>query len=236
MVEIAEGDVRKPDTLPAAVADVDVVVSAVHGFAGPGRVSPKSVDRDGNAHLVTAARDVGAAVVMVSIVDASPDSPMELFRYKYAAEQHLQRSGAPWTIVRSTAFAELWAEIVGKGLVFGRGDNPINFVSVHDVAGVVRDAVLDPALRGRIVNVGGRADVTFNEFAALLREKRGRPMRVRHVPRRLLRALAPLHRQPRAGYAMDTTDLTFRPGPGDIVGSTDLRRALAPQDAEESHP
>jgi uncharacterized protein YbjT (DUF2867 family) len=228
MVEIAEGDVRKPDTLPAAVADVDVVVSAVHGFAGPGRVSPKSVDRDGNAHLVTAARDVGAAVVMVSIVDASPDSPMELFRYKYAAEQHLQRSGVPWTIVRSTAFAELWAEIVGKGLVFGRGDNPINFVSVHDVAGVVRDAVLDPALRGRIQNVGGQADVTFNEFATLLREERGRPMRVRHVPRRLLRALAPLHRQPRAGYAMDTTDLTFRPGPRDIVGSTDLRRALGP--------
>jgi hypothetical protein len=34
---------------------------------------------------------------------------------------------------------------------------------------------------------------------------------------------------------MDTTDLTFSPGPRDIVGSTDLRRALGPQDADESH-
>lgn len=234
-VEIARGDVRKPETLPAAVADVDVVVSAVHGFAGPGRVSPKSVDRDGNAHLFAAAKDVGAAVVMVSIVGASPDSPMELFRYKYAAEQHLQSSGVPWTIVRSTAFADLWAEIVGKGLVFGRGDNPINLVSVRDVADVVRDAALDDTLRGRILNVGGPAEVTFNELAAILQEQTGRPARVRHVPRRLLRAMAPFHRQPRAGYAMDTTDLTFRPGPDDIVGSTDIRRALAPQDADGSH-
>jgi NADH dehydrogenase len=234
-VEVARGDVRKPETLPAAVADVDVVVSAMHGFAGPGRVSPKSVDRDGYAHLVTAAEDAGAAVVMVSIVGASPDSSMELFRYKYAAEQHLQSSGVPWTIVRSTAFAELWAELVGTGLVFGRGDNPINLVSVRDVAHVVRDAVLDDALRGRILNVGGPAEVTFNELAAILQEQTGRPARVRHVPRRLLRALAPFHRQPRAGYAMDTTDLTFRPGPDDIVGRTDIRRALAPQDADGSH-
>ena len=228
-VEVVDGDVRRPDTLSPAVDGVDVVVSAVHGFAGPGRVTPASVDRDGNANLINAAAQANAAVVMLSIVGAASDSPLELARYKYAAEQHLRGSGVSWTIVRCSAFAELWAELVGKGIVFGTGDNPINFVSVHDAAEVVTAAVVDPGCRGRVIDVAGPADLTFNQLAALLAEQRGRPARVRHVPRWLLRALAPLHRQPRAGYAMDTTDMSYRRGPHSVIGSTDIRRAVGPR-------
>jgi uncharacterized protein YbjT (DUF2867 family) len=225
--EIVEGDVRRPDTLPTALTGVDVVVSAVHGFAGPGRVSLASVDRDGNSHLVAAAKKAGAAVVMVSIVGAAPDSPLEHCRYKYVAEQGLQRSGAPWTIVRSTAFVELWAEIVGKGVVFGRGDMPINFVSVHDVADVVAQAVLDPGQRGRIIDVGGPQSMSLNALADSIRQVGGRTGRIRHVPRWLLRAMAPLHRLPRAALVLDTVDMTFVPKPDDKVGKTDVRQALA---------
>jgi hypothetical protein len=39
---------------PAAISGVDVVVSAVHDFAGPGSVMPASVDRDGHTHLIHA--------------------------------------------------------------------------------------------------------------------------------------------------------------------------------------
>jgi NADH dehydrogenase len=203
------GDVRDPTTLGAAMREVTTVVTAVHGFAGPGRVSPRSVDRDGNANLVDAALEVGADVVMMSVVGASATSPMELFRAKHEAEQHLRASGAPWTIVRATAFAELWAEIVGKGIVLGRGDNPVNFVSVSDVAAVVERAVVDPGLRGGILEVAGPRDLTFNEFAALLREVRGVPEAVRHVPRWILRTFAPVSRKARAAVTMDTLDMTY---------------------------
>lgn len=228
-VEVVAGDVRRPDTLPAAVLGVDVVVSAVQGFAGAGRGTPASVDRDGNAHLVAAAKDAHAAIVLVSVVGAAPDSPMELLRCKYAAEQTLQRSGQPATIVRATAFAELWAEIVGHGIVFGRGDNPINFVSVHDVADVVTRVVLDRSRAWSIVEVGGPQDWSLNELTALVREVRGRPRRVWHVPRSLLRALAPLHRQPRAALTMDTTDMTFHRSAVSCTGATEVRQALAPR-------
>jgi hypothetical protein len=60
------------------VAGVRVVVSAIHGFAGPGRVTPASVDRDGNANLVAAAKAAGADVVLMSVVGAAPDHAMEL--------------------------------------------------------------------------------------------------------------------------------------------------------------
>jgi uncharacterized protein YbjT (DUF2867 family) len=208
-VEIATCDVRDRAGMPEALQGVTTVVSVVHGFAGPGRVSPASVDRDGNANLVDAAREIGADVVLMSVVGASPAHPMELFRAKHAAEEHLRAGGGGWTIVRATAFVELWAEIMRKRIVFGRGENPINFVSVDDVAAVLERAVIDEGLRGRVIEVGGPQNLTFNELAGLMGEAHGRPAKIHHVPRGLLRALAPLARQPRAALAMDTIDMTF---------------------------
>ncbi|MBC7761237.1 MAG: NAD(P)H-binding protein, partial [Candidatus Saccharibacteria bacterium] len=59
-IEVVIGDVRDPDSTMTAAVGVDAVVSAVHGFAGPGGVSPATVDRDGNTHLIKAAQAAGA--------------------------------------------------------------------------------------------------------------------------------------------------------------------------------
>jgi NADH dehydrogenase len=96
-----------------------------------------------------AAASARAGVVLVSVVGAAADSPLELSRAKYAAEQNLRASGVPWTIVRASAFAELWAEIMTKPVVFGRGNNPVNFVSVSDVAAAVAAAAPTPGCAGR---------------------------------------------------------------------------------------
>ena len=226
-VDVVVGDVRDANAVTRSTSGVDTVVSAVHGFAGPGRVSPEAVDDRGNAHLIAAARAAGADVVLLSVVGASPDSPMELFRCKYAAEQRLEASGGAWTIIRATAFVELWAELLGKGLVFGRGDNPINFVAVDDVAATVERAVTDRSLRGRRLEVGGPENLTFNELAVLVHELTGQPKSVHHLPRGLLRVMAPLHRQPRAALVMDTTDMTFEPAEEPLVPPTPIRHALA---------
>lgn len=237
--EIVTCDVRSRASTRAALRGATTVLSAVHGFAGPGRVSPQSVDRDGNAHLVDAAAEAGADVVLLSVVGAAADNPMELFRAKYAAEQHLRASGVDWTIVRATAFVELWAEIMKKPIVFGRGENPINFVSVDDVAAAVERAVTDRGLRGQVIEVGGPADLSFNELAALLQQVRGRPAKVRHVPPWVLRAMAPLARQARAAIAMDTLDMTFRPGPGPALAElpvTDIPAALVRAEDADAAP
>src|SRR5207237_2811378 len=77
-VEIVSGDVRDSGSLRAAVAGVHTVVSAVQGFAGPGRGSPASGDGDGNKHLIDAAGAVDADFILMSVVGATADSPMEL--------------------------------------------------------------------------------------------------------------------------------------------------------------
>jgi len=172
-VEVVCGDVRDPAQVARAVRGAGMVISAVHGFAGPGRVSPATVDRAGNAHLIGAAARAGAAFVLVSVAGAAPGHPIGLFRAKHAAEEMLRASGTGWTIVRATAFMETWATIMshmlqasGRILVFGRGDNPVNFVSATDVAALIELAVTDPALRGQVLEIGGPDNLTFNEVPA----------------------------------------------------------------------
>jgi NADH dehydrogenase len=237
--EIVRGDVRDGQSIQGATVGVDTVVSAVHGFTGYGRVTPASVDRDGNAKLIDAASVVGADVVLVSVVGASSDHPMELFRAKHHAEQYLRASPVPWTVVRSTAFVELWADIMAKAPVFGRGDNPINFVSVSDVAAVVERATVDTSLRGQILEVGGPENLTCNQLAAILGELRGRPRTIRHVPRGVLRVMAPASRRARAAIAMDTTDMTFDPSTAPCqveLPMIDVRTALTRAWATASRP
>jgi uncharacterized protein YbjT (DUF2867 family) len=225
-VTVARGDVRDPASLERALDGAGAVISAVHGFAGPGGVSPASVDRAGNAHLISAAAGADAPFVLVSVVGATPSHPIGLFRAKHAAEKTLRASGIPWTIVRATAFMETWAGVVGrtlqtsgKVLVFGHGDNPINFVCATDVAALIGQAVTDPGLRGQALELGGPDNMTFNQVAAILLEATASHGTVRHIPRPALRAMArlatsikpALARQARAALAMDTLDMTFDP-------------------------
>lgn len=229
LVEVVQGDVREPSTLASALTDVSTVVAAVQGFAGPGHGTPKSVDRDGNVKLIDAAEQVSADVVLLSVVGASRTSSMELFRMKAAAEEHLRVSCIGWTIIRATAFVELYLDLMrrsagkrGRPVVLGRGNNPIDFVSVSDVAAAVELAVSDASMRGQVFEVGGPQDLTLCDLAVLsVPRSDGSDGTPRHIPRSVLRGMAatgmvirsPIARQAAAALVMDTQDLTFDAAP-----------------------
>jgi uncharacterized protein YbjT (DUF2867 family) len=220
-VEIVEGDVRDARAVERAVDGVDTIVSAVHGFVGDG--GPAAVDWLGNRQLIKAAQAAGVEhFVLISVHGAAADHPMELFRMKYRAEQELRASGLAWTIIRATAFMELYGGLIGGPLVnsgrtriFGRGDNPINFVSVHDVAQFVDLAVTDPSLRDQQLDVGGPENLSLNQLAHTFEIVTGKTGTKSHVPLAMMRllsvALRPIQpavaRQIQAGVLMDTSDM-----------------------------
>lgn len=222
-VGFVAADVRDAAALAAAIDGSAVVVSAVNGLDPAAGESPAQVDRDGNLRLIAATRDAGARLVLMSILGARPDHPVEIARMKAAAEKAARDTeGLQWTIVRAAAFAELWRDLFrqtaarsGRPIVFGRGRNPVNVVSVADVAAAVVRAAIDPALSGRIIEVGGRRNVTMDELAAWATGS----TRPRHIPRGMLRAAgvvaAPIRpaiaRLMRQSLAMDTADFTFDP-------------------------
>ena len=221
-IECVAGDVRDRDVVARLVAGAEVVVSAVHGFLGGRGSGPKEIDRDANGVLIDAARRAGCErFVLVSVHDARPDHPMELARMKYAAEQHLEAAGGAWSIVRATPFMETWAGILaepvrsrGRGMVFGTGRNPINFVSIRDVAAVCEMAARGD-LDGQIVEVGGPENLTLTDAVTRVQVAAGVTKAPKHVPRPVMRVLAqvlrPIRpavaRQIAAGVTMDTTPM-----------------------------
>ena len=55
--EVAEGDLRDPLAVHRAMTGVRTVISAVQGgFGATDGATPQSVDRQGNSHLIAAAR------------------------------------------------------------------------------------------------------------------------------------------------------------------------------------
>ncbi|MDQ1643017.1 MAG: hypothetical protein QOJ90_2368 [Actinomycetota bacterium] len=220
--EVAIGDVQEPSTLAAAVKGASAVISAVHGFLGGRGAGPEEVDHQGNRNLVRAAAEAGVEhFVLLSVLDARPDHPMSLHRAKYAAEQYLHASSMSWIVLRPSSYVETWIDIVGgkvasggPALVFGRADNPINFVSVQDVATIAERALTDPALRGQTIEVPGPDNLTMEQLALRLGANK-----IRHIPRGVLQFLsttlppwAPAFaRQTRAALVMDTTDMTADP-------------------------
>lgn len=224
-VEAVVGDVREPADAAAAARGCTTVISAIHGFTGGRRSNPATIDRDGNHNLIRAALDAGAGhLILVSVHGATPRHPMSLHRMKYAAEQALISSGLQWTIIRPSAFLETWTDLIGahvadrgKALVFGAGDNPINFVSVRDVAAVIDQAAHGQAMRGRILDVTGPGNLTFDDIANRLIDASGRPGQITHIPLAALRLMSVLAkpvapafaRQAQAAVVMNTTDMTI---------------------------
>jgi hypothetical protein len=91
--------------------------------------------------------------------------------------------------LRAAAFMEIWAAMVGepilktgKTTIFGRGNNPINFVSAEDVAKFCVIALQDPQARNQVIEIGGPENLTFNQVAELFGKASGRPAKKNHVP------------------------------------------------------
>lgn len=220
------GDVRDARAVDRAVSSARVVVSAMSAFGKRG-VAPRDVDWEGNANLIAAAEKHGVErFVLVSVLGAAPEHPMELARMKHLAEQRLAKSSLAWTIVRPSTFTETFQEVLcapllakGKTVVFGRAQNPINFVSVHDVARLVERATTDASLVGATIDVGGPENLSLLEFVDAFRTAVGVAGTVKHVPLAMMRLLSQVARpfnptfarMVQGGVVMDTTDMTFDP-------------------------
>src|SRR6266480_756428 len=221
--EVVSGDLRNPASLLSACEGVEQVLAAAHALTGKGDNNPQTVDDAGNRQLIDAARAAGVKhFVFLSILGASPDAPVEFFRIKYHTEEYLRASGLNFTIIRPSAFMDLWAQLIGqpileqgKTTIFGRGNNPINFVAVEDVARFVCTVLDDPRAHNRVIEVGGPENLTMNQVAEIFERTSGRRAKKRHVPLPMMRVMSilmqpinpALSRQIRAGIYMDTANL-----------------------------
>ncbi|MBM7809120.1 uncharacterized protein YbjT (DUF2867 family) [Geodermatophilus bullaregiensis] len=189
---------RNPAAPPAPGADVvvaDLATGAglrravtgcsgiVHCATDPRR--SREVDVGGTERLLAAARDAGGPhVVHVSVVGVDR-IPTEYYRSKLAVEAAVERSGLPWTVLRTTQFHEFVADLLGRlarlpVVPVPRGWR-VQPIDVEEVARRLADAVASgPA--GRLPDLGGPEVFPVVELVRDRLRRTGRRRPVVEVP------------------------------------------------------
>lgn len=229
--EIVLGDLLDKASLAQACRGVDKVLAAAHSIMGRGREASKYVDLQGHKDLIDAAKAAGVQhFVYTSAYQSAPEyDKVPFFHIKRKIEQYLQASGLNYTILRPTAFMESHAEMFigqsilekGKVSLFGKGENPRNFVAADDVAQFAVMALEDAELNGRIIDIGGPENLTNMEVVRLYEKLAGRQAKVSHVPLGILKVMVRLLRPLHPGLSQimqssiyaDSKNATFDPAP-----------------------
>jgi uncharacterized protein YbjT (DUF2867 family) len=100
LTEWAQADLETGQGIADAVAGIDVVM---HAASSPFKRT-RQIDVDGTRFLLEKARAAGVAhVIYISIVGVDR-IPYGYYRAKLAAEELVQQSGIPWSLLRATQF------------------------------------------------------------------------------------------------------------------------------------
>lgn len=229
--EIIQGDMLDKASLEQACRGAKKVVAAAHSVMGRGRKASKYVDLQGHKELIDAAKSAGVQhFVYTSALQSVPElDEVSFFHFKHEVEKYLQASGLNYTILRPTAFMESHAEALigqpiletGKVSLFGKGENPRNFVAADDVAQFVVMALENKELNGRTISIGGPENLTNMDVVRLYEKLGGQSAKVSHVPLGVLKVMYRLLRPFHPGLSQimllgiytDTVDNSFDPKP-----------------------
>jgi len=155
-----------------AVDGVDIVVHA----ASDARGDSEAVDVRGTERLLEAAADADIEnFVYVSIVGID-DIPYTYYEHKLAAEQAVEASPVPSTIVRSTQFYPFVASLLTTVSRLPVWPLPTEFrlqpIDTGEAAAAIAEHATVEA-GGRVLDIGGPVVTSVRELAEAYREERG---------------------------------------------------------------
>src|SRR5262249_26734969 len=141
-VELFQGDLKDTGSLREACRGVETVISTASMMVSRQEGdSVESVDGAGQNDLVDAAEAAGVAAFVYVSFSKNIDLDFPFRNAKRAVEERLKQGRMTWTIVRPTFQMEVWlTPIAGfdfrnaRARIYGRGHNPISWISMYDVA------------------------------------------------------------------------------------------------------
>lgn len=184
VMEWAQADLESGQVIADTVAGVDVVM---HAASSPFKHT-RQIDVDGTRFLLEQARAAGVAhVIYMSIVGADR-IPSDYYRAKLAAEELVQQSGIPWSLLRATQFHYLvdrFFQTVTKAplVMLLPTDLQCQSIAESEVASCLCEiTVAGPS--GRLPDLGGPEVLTAGEMARIWLVRHGMHRRIVpfHVP------------------------------------------------------
>ena len=206
---VVQGDVRDPESLASATDGIEAVVLS-HQFRGFPIERPEThdtfqeVDADGTQNVLVALQANGqprrivylsGAAVQEETRDAHPG-----IAAKWDAEQHVQNSGIPWTVLRASIvygpgdhyFSQMAAFIRNGPVVpvFGDGRALAQPIHIDDLASTIAAAVEDAPSESRLLDACGPNALSTNATLDLLMQTLGQRRPVLHLPLPVITAVA----------------------------------------------
>jgi uncharacterized protein YbjT (DUF2867 family) len=168
----AVGDVRQIDTIRAAFADADYVISAIGSSRSDPSNNPEAVDYEGVSNLARAAADANIRqFVLVSSSGATQDDHFlnkafdNVLKWKLKGENALRASGVPYTVVRPGGLINKPANEFA--VTFAQGDTSTGTISREDVALICIAALQQGDARGKTFEAFSSAEPGANDWPAL---------------------------------------------------------------------
>lgn len=183
-VELVSGDLRDSASLVTATVGVETVITTATAVMSG---SIEAVDRNGYLALVDAARRNGVQRFIYTSVPLSLSSS-PLIDAKRTVEASLRGSGMIYTVLQPACFMQSWAgKEMGwdprrrRGIIFGDGMAPVNWIDVRDVAEYAVESLTNVAARNADVLIGGET-LTYAEVRQTFEGVTGELYRIMRVP------------------------------------------------------
>lgn len=183
-VEIAQGDLLRPETLDRAFQGVEKAFLMAHAPDLPAVAE----------HAVAAAVRAGVRhVVLLSSYSAAHPTPSAIGRWHRAAEVCIEQAGLAWTMLRPGNFASnslRWAgSVKAQGVVYApEGSGRTAPIDPQDIATVGARALLEPGHEGKRYLLTGEELTDTASLVATLGAALGRSLRLVEVPQVAARA------------------------------------------------
>ncbi len=192
------GNVMDRGSLGGAIDGARTVAHLVGIIEESGAQTFQDIHVRGTENLLEEARKAGVEhFIYVSAIGADPGSPYPYQRTKARAEEAVKASGIAYTIFRPSLVIGPGGGFVGKMLdivgmpgpfipVPGGGESLFQPVFVEDLARCIIMSVNNPEARGRLYDVGGPEQLTYNRMLEILAGAMGRKKRLLHIPMGLM--------------------------------------------------
>jgi NADH dehydrogenase len=203
-VEVAVGDVTKPETLSAAMDGIDTVIHLVAIAIEKGRGTYEEVNYQGTVNVVEAARAAGVKRFLnMCQMGADPEIPYRFLASKGKAQAYVAASGLAWTAFRPSViwgpedeFANTFARLIPlTPIIFpiiGDGKAAFQPVWIEDVVTAFVRALEDDSTVGHEYELGGPEVLTMEQIERRTFEAIGAKRIFINFPISLLRIIVSL--------------------------------------------
>ena len=205
-VETVEGDVTKPGTLGPALQGADRLVHAAAITANlkePYKGAYRQINETGTANLMAQAVEAGVSrVVLVSGLGTTAAPAGTYMATRWGMEEAVRNSGIPYVILQPSVQFGDGAEFVAALARLAAMSPVVPAITgahtrfqpiwVEDVVSTVAKALVDDALLGRAIAIGGSEYATFREVVTTILEVSGKRRLVAPLPVGIARVQAAL--------------------------------------------